>query len=203
VSILKKWNNAYKDANIISSKPASVLIDNIHLLSKNGNDNNLDALDLACGRGGNAIFLAEKGYKVDAIDISPVVLRQLEAFANKQDLTINCIEKNIETTDLSRKKYDVIIVSYFLNRRLFPQIIKSLKPNGLLFYQTWSKLSCEEKGPSNPNFRLDAGELLKLCASLRIIYYQENGSLGDIHQGLRNEALLIAQNIIDTVTVKF
>lgn len=197
MSILEKWNNTYNNTNTLSANPASVLIDNIHLLSKNGDDN-LDALDLACGRGGNAIFLAEKGFNVDAIDISPVILKKIKAFSNKQKLAINCIERNIETTGLSNKKYNIIIVSYFLSRDLFPQIINSLKPNGLLFYQTWSKLSCEEKGPSNPNFRLDAGELLKLCASLRIIYYQENGSLGDIHQGLRNEALVIAQNIIST-----
>lgn len=187
---LKKWNQAYQSADISSALASQVLSENTHLLPQMG-----DALDLACGRAGNAIFLARKGFDVDAMDISPVVLKQVQAFANQQNLSINCIERDVEAQGLiDKKKYDVIVVSYFLNRDLFPQLINALKPNGLLYYQTWSQLSTDNtKGPSNPAFRLESGELLKLCAKARIIYYSENGLLGNIHQGIRNEALLICQ----------
>jgi len=187
---LKKWNQAYQAADISSAKVAQVLSENTHLLPQTG-----DALDLACGRAGNAIFLARKGFEVDAMDISPVVLEQVQAFANQQELAINCVERDVETQGLTdQKKYDVIVVSYFLSRDLFPQIINALKPNGLLYYQTWSQLSTDDtKGPSNPAFRIESGELLKLCSKTRIIYYSENGLLGNIHQGIRNEALIISQ----------
>jgi len=192
-SKLAKWNNAYEKATITDAKPASILQDHAYLLPEKGR-----ALDLACGRAGNAIFLAKRGFDVDAIDFSPTVLKQVENFAVEQNLPINCIERNVETKGLNsdgrnKQHYDVIIVSYFLNRQLFPEIIQALKPNGLLFYQTWSQLRCDDSGPSNADFLLKEGELLRLCSSLRIVYYEENSSLGDVRQGIRNEALIISQ----------
>lgn len=189
---LKKWNDAYKCADISSAIAAKVLTDNAYLLPQAG-----EALDLACGRGGNALFLAKKGFVVDALDISTIVLGHLQNYIRDKHFSINCLNRDVEKEGLSDyKKYDVIVVSYFLNRDLFPQIINALKPGGLLYYQTWSQLSIDNtKGPSNPHFRLVAGELLNLCSTMRIIYYSENGLLGDIQQGTRNEALLISQKI--------
>lgn len=194
---LTKWNEAYQDVEISTAAPAAVLRDNAYLLPQSG-----DALDLACGRAGNSIFLAKKGFQVDATDISPVVLQQVQTFADKHNLPITCKERDIEKNGLENdglensNQYDVIIVSYFLNRELFPKIIKALKPNGILFYQTWSQLRTNpKKGPSNPSFCLESGELLKLCTGLRIIYYREDGLQGDADQGIRNEALFIGQNI--------
>jgi len=187
-SKLKKWNEAYQGADIAAATPAQVLSENSYLLMQGG-----DALDLACGRAGNAIFLASKGFQVDAIDISPVVLGYVTQFAEEQALPISCQLRDVENEGLTQKKYDVIVVSYFLSRDLFPQIIRALKPNGLLFYQTWSQLRCDDTGPSNPDFRLQAGELLDLCSSLQPVFYREDGLQGDITKGLRNEAMLIAQ----------
>lgn len=194
-SKLAKWNDAYKNADIKQATPASILKDHAYLLPVNLPPHSGEALDLACGRAGNAIFLAKKGFEVDAIDISAVVLKELTTFVQQKKLSINCIERDIEKDGLTVKKYDVIIVSYFLNRQLFPQIVNALKPNGVLFYQTWSQLSCDKSGPSNPDFRLKEAELLTLSKPLRIIYYQENGTQGDISQGPRNEALVIAQKM--------
>jgi SAM-dependent methyltransferase len=158
-------------------------------------DKKSNALDLACGRAGNAIFLAKKGYQVDALDNSSVVLEKVDQFVKAQGMTINCVLRDVEKDGLPLKKYDLIVVSYFLDRALFPMIINALKPNGLLFYQTWSQLRCDDKGPSNPAFRLKAGELLELCASLRIVACKEHGLLGDIEKGLRNEAMIVAQKV--------
>ena len=190
--VLEKWNEAYQDADISLAVAAQVLSENGHLLPQTG-----DALDLACGRGGNTLFLAKKGFQVDALDISNVVLGYIRDFIRDKSIHVNCVNRDVEKQGLlEHKKYDVIVVSYFLNRDLFPQIINALKPNGLLYYQTWSQLSTDKtKGPSNPDFRLASGELLKLCSALRIIYYRENGLLGDIQQGIRNEALLIGQKL--------
>ena len=185
-----KWDEAYQDADIASAKVTQALADNSYLLPQNGT-----ALDLACGRAGNAVFLAKKGFEVDAIDVSPVVLSHLKKYVVSQDLSVDCIQRDIENEGLSDKQYDVIVVGYFLNRDLFPQIIKALKPNGLLFYQTWSQLKIDDKGPSNPDFRLKAGELLSLTTPLRTVLYQENGDCGDTARGLRNEALIIAQKL--------
>ncbi|MCK5918652.1 MAG: hypothetical protein KAG34_09510, partial [Cocleimonas sp.] len=100
-----------------------------------------------------------------------------------------------ETESLQVAHYDVIVVSYFLQRNLFSAIINALKTGGLLFYQTWSQQSIDTSGPSNPDFRLQQGELLALCADLRVVNYREEGGLGDIQQGNRNEAWIIAEKI--------
>ena len=188
-----KWNEAYSDADIASALSANVLAQNAFLLPESG-----VALDLACGRAGNAQFLAEKGFDVDAVDNSEVVLKHLSTFINKNKLPITPLLRDIETDGLADKKYDVIVVSYFLYRDLFPEIISRLKPNGLLFYQTWA-VACEgleAAGPKSQKFRLQEGELLSLCALLQTLFYTENKSLGDTADGLRNEAMIIAQKIL-------
>jgi len=184
----QKWDEAYQDADYSTALPALVLEKNEYLLPESG-----DALDLACGRAGNAQFLANRNFRVDAIDISNVVLNGLEIFVKGQGLNIAPVLRDIENAGLPDKKYDLIVVSYYLHRELFPQIISALKPEGLLYYQTWSQQKVNDTGPSNPAFRLEKGELLKLSSGLEIILYRENGKLGDISKGLRNEAMLIAK----------
>ncbi|MCF6190439.1 MAG: methyltransferase domain-containing protein [Cocleimonas sp.] len=191
---LKKWNEAYKNADIASAKPAQVLSENAHLLPSSL-PQNCNALDLACGRAGNAIFLAKQGFNVDAVDISPNVLESLDSFVKQQSLSISCECRDIESKGLSDKKYDVIVVSYFLSRELFPQITHALKPSGLLFYETWSEEKVDSSGPNNPTFRLQAGELLNLSNTLRPIFYREEGDLGESSKGTRNIAMLVAKNV--------
>jgi len=188
-SKLDKWNEAYKGADIATAKAAQVLIENEHLLPKTGK-----ALDLACGRAGNAIYLAKRGFDVDAVDISPIVLSSVEQYVSQQNLSITCICQDIEKNGLIDEKYDVIVVSYFLDRALFPEIIRALKPNGLLFYETWSQKKVDDSGPNNLDFRLKATELLKLTSALRPLFYREEGDNGDVSKGLRNVAMLVAQN---------
>jgi len=187
---LDKWNEAYQNADIASAEAAQVLVENAHLLPTKGN-----ALDLACGRAGNAIFLAKQGLGVDALDLSPVVLESVDKYAKQQSLSITCECKDIESEGLPDKNYDVIVVSYFLNRDLFPEIIKALKPNGLLFYETWSQEKVDNSGPSNPDFRLIAGELLTLSQPLRPLFHREESNQGDLSKGCRNTAMLVAKKL--------
>ncbi|MEH6456915.1 MAG: class I SAM-dependent methyltransferase [Cocleimonas sp.] len=187
-----KWDSAYQGADFSDAPISSLLKDNVYLLPQLSGPKGM-ALDLACGRAGNAQFLAKNKFSVDAIDISSVLIQGLEKYVVSQNLDINCQIRDIENDGLSDKKYDVIVVSYFLNRDLFPQIVNALKPNGLLYYQTWSKLQIDRKGPRNPEFRLDKGELLHLCEGLQIIYFRENGVEGNTSQGLRNETMIIAK----------
>jgi len=71
-------------------------------------------------------------------------------------------------------------------------LIQALKPNGLLFYQTFTRTCVNDCGPKNPEFRLRDNELLLMFADLQVVVYQEEACIGDTTQGLRNEALLIA-----------
>ena len=94
---------------------------------------------------------------------------------------------------MAEQHYHIIIVSYFLQRDLFPSLINALKTGGLLFYQTWSQQCIDQSGPRNPDFRLQQGELLSLCAKMRIMFYREEGAQGNPQQGVRNQAWVIAE----------
>jgi len=188
--LINKWNRFYSQAEIESSSVSEVLAENTYLLPHKGT-----ALDLACGLGGNSIFLAQQGLAVTAWDISSIAIAKLAAYAARQALNINASQKNITEQLLTKSCYDVITVSRFLDRTLSDAIIAALKPGGLLFYQTFTREKVDQSGPNNPEFLLDNNELLRLFSPLAVIYYRENGLCGTLWQGLRNEAQFIGQKM--------
>jgi 2-polyprenyl-3-methyl-5-hydroxy-6-metoxy-1,4-benzoquinol methylase len=188
----KKWNEIYATKNLatkkLQAKTAEVLTEHVHLLPKSG-----AALDLACGLGSNAIFLANHGLDTQAWDISEVVIQKLQTHSQENNLGITCETRDVEKHPPAPSSFDVICISYYLERELSASIIRALKPNGLLFYQTFTKEKVSDFGPSNPNYRLQENELLKLFSPLHVLAYQEYGIVGDINQGLRDVATLVAQ----------
>ena len=203
----EKWNRRYRnsDANRASDgRPllaAQVLRDYLHLLPmhvflENGKLSVKDkALDLACGRGANALLLAQQGLQVSAWDIADVALQQLQHTAAQQQLLIETQQRDVLQSPPQPGSFDVIVVSYFLERSLFPQLHAALNPQGLLFYQTFTTEKCVEQGPNNPDYLLGPNELLQLCAGMRVLAYGEEGRVGDCSQGLRNEAMIVAQRL--------
>ena len=189
-TLQKKWDERYRQHQKEKEAPraAQVLEDFQHLLPNHG-----EALDLACGRGGNARFLASEGLSVQAWDLSPVAIDELNQFAIESNLSIKAEVRDVIATPPAPNSCDVIVVSYFLERDLAPILIKALRPGGLVFYQTFIRDKTSETGPSNPHFLLDENELLELFRPLVVRAYREEGSIGNIHEGLRNEALLVAQ----------
>ncbi|MCG8043626.1 MAG: class I SAM-dependent methyltransferase, partial [Candidatus Thiodiazotropha endolucinida] len=91
------------------------------------------------------------------------------------------------------EQFDVIVVSYFLERSLIPTLIQALKPGGLVFYQTFTRQAVSSEGPQNPAFRLADQELLQLFSQLQVRVYREEGRLGDLSLGSRDVAMLVAQ----------
>lgn len=184
----KKWNAIYTKGQHNQDKPARVLKEYSHLLPESGL-----ALDLACGRGANAIFLAGLGLDVSAWDISEQAIKSLLEKSEKLKLKIDTRICNIPENPPQENSYNVIVVSYYLERKLFPAIIKALKPGGLLFYQTFIRDYVDKTGPSNDEFRLKRNELLVLCNQLQVILYHEEGHTGNINSGFRNEVMFIGQ----------
>jgi len=188
--LTKKWNERYRAAK---DEPTAcyALREFTHLLPKTG-----DALDLACGRGGNALLLAKQGLQTQAWDLSSVAIEHLQTIADTEKLNIQASVHDVEKEPLQENSFDVIVVSYFLERKLIPSLLKALKPNGLLFYETFIAEKTKGIGPSNPNFLLGENELLNLCSELQILTYREEGMVGDMEKGQRNVAMLVAQKRI-------
>jgi SAM-dependent methyltransferase len=187
-AVISKWNHIYSQSGQESYPPIEVLAENDFLLPTTGT-----ALDLACGLGANAIFLAEKGLAVTAWDISVVAIDKLTAYAFPQGLSINARQEKITAESFTKCSFDVIVVSRFLDRTLSDAIIGALKPDGLLFYQTFTREKTSPRPPNNPDYLLGCSELLTLFSPLRVVFYRENALIGAQLQGLRNEAQFIGQ----------
>jgi len=182
-----KWDTIYSQK---TDQPSAsyVLTENKHLLPTQGK-----VLDLACGQGGNARLLAELGLDVLAWDTSEVAVKQLDEYARLNKVSIDAQVRDVITFPPEANSLDALVVSFFLDRPLCPNLIEALKPGGLLFYQTYCQVKVSEQGPKNPDFLLVDNELLRLFSAMKIRVYREESLLGDHQQGWRNQAILVAE----------
>lgn len=187
-AIAAKWDRIYREVPHHRPEPALILKEHEFLLPPAGS-----ALDLACGLGGNALFLAGLGWEVQAWDIANAAIDFVDAQARAQGLKIHAKVCPADSLQQENTAFDLIIVSRFLDRTLKDAIIDRLKDNGLLFYQTYTRAKSQPQGPNNPEYLLAENELLRLFAPLKVLFYREYGTFGDVRQGLRNEAQLIGR----------
>ena len=148
------------------------------------------ALDLACGRGRNAIFLAGHGRPVTAVDWSAAALEVLEKRAQSLNLAVRRIDRleqakpgragidlvqaDLEGAELGADSYFLILCVQYLQRSLFPQICRALRPGGMLLFETYTKAQLDfAGGPRNPEHLLDRGELRRAFPELQTVFYRE------------------------------
>lgn len=187
----EKWNRIYAESEVAAYSVSKVLNEHGYLLPTHG-----VALDLACGLGSDSVFLAEKGLQVSAWDISDRVVEKINQLAKQNSLPINAEARDIALNPPQPASFDVITVAHYLERKIIPDLIAALKPGGLIFYQTFVQaVTPQYTGPSNPDFRLEKNELLRLFKELSLVFYQEDALIGDLQHGFRNEAMLIAQKL--------
>ncbi len=178
----QKWNTRYRALAGQSVEPCQVLASHTGLLPQTGT-----ALDLACGRGGNAMLLAQQGLSTSAWDISGVAINELQKRAQTAGLSIDCCISDVSAKPPAPALFDVIVVSYFLDRGLLNNLEHALRPGGLLYYQTFIGEQRDGRGPRNPEFRLKYNELLNHFSGLKLVYYDESG------QNIDEECLYIGQ----------
>ena len=132
------------------------------------------ALDLACGAGRNAVYLAGQGWDVTACDISLEGLRKAQELARERDVRLKLFCQDLETVALPAACFDLIICFFFLQRELFPQIQAALRPHGLLVYKTYTTDQLPFRGrPRHPLHLLQPQELLEAFRGFRVLCYQE------------------------------
>jgi 2-polyprenyl-3-methyl-5-hydroxy-6-metoxy-1,4-benzoquinol methylase len=185
MNIKEKWNERYRSATG-GPQASRVLRENLHLLPENGR-----ALDLACGLGGNSILLAQQGLKVGAWDIADVPIAALQDTALERQLSIQADVRDVVVNPPVPETFDIIVVSYYLDRGIIPALIRALKPSGLIYYQTFIRQRVSDRGPKREEYRLDEQELLHLFSGLQVLFYREEGRVGDVQQGFRDEAMYI------------
>ena len=129
------------------------------------------ALDIAAGRGRNALYLARRGFEVDAVDISDEGLR----FLAGRHPAVHPVCADLNRFDIPENRYRLIVNIRYLNRRLFPHIIRGLAAGGALIFETF--LESDRPDNCSPTCRdhlLRTNELLHAFLSLNIRYYEEH-----------------------------
>ena len=126
-------------------------------------------LDLACGAGRHARFLAERGFSVDAVDRDTALFQD-----PPRAVRLRQADLEAGAWPYTGQAFAAIVVVNYLHRPLFPTLIESLLPGGLLIYETFV-LGNERFGkPSNPEFLLKPGELLEVVrGKLRVLGYED------------------------------
>ena len=132
-----------------------------------------EALDLACGNGRHTRLLAAQGLQVLAVDRNPAALA---ASAGEGVTTLaRDLEADGATWPFESGRFAVIVVTNYLHRPLFAQIAASLRPDGILIYETFAQGNEVYGKPSNPAFLLAPGELLALAheGGLQVLAYED------------------------------
>ena len=133
------------------------------------------ALDIACGAGRNALFLAAAGYAVDAVDISAAGLERGRATAAERrlDVSWHCVDLEERPDALPSGPYDLIVWVRYVNVALWPAVLSRLAPGGHLLVEQHLVTNAEVVGPTSSAFRLASGELARAAAELVMVYKHE------------------------------
>jgi 2-polyprenyl-3-methyl-5-hydroxy-6-metoxy-1,4-benzoquinol methylase len=165
-----RWDRQYADAQGAQA-PSSFLrdiIDSDCWTMPRGR-----ALDVACGKGRNALFLAARGFQVAAIDISPVGLEQGRKRAEESSLSIAWQQADLEHLRLACAEYDLIVNINYLQRSLIPQIKAAVKTGGHVIFDTYLIDQQAIGYPKNPDYLLSRNELLDHFRDFRVLLYRE------------------------------
>lgn len=155
--------------------PASPLISR-HLDALRSAARRGPVVDLACGRGRNALAIARAGIPVVGIDRNATFLSALTEAAREEDLPVTPVRADLEASPLPLAPggCGAIVVFRYLHRPLCPELSSALCPGGLLLYETFTIHQRElGYGPGNEAFLLRGGELPGLFPALEVLHHWE------------------------------
>jgi len=132
-------------------------------------------LDLACGYGRHARHFGAHGARVTAIDRDAAALATL---AGVPGVTTQCADLEGAPWPCAPASFDAVVVTNYLHRPNFPDLVASLRPGGVLIYETFMAGNERYGKPSNPAFLLRPGELLEAFGGALAVTAFEQGTVG-------------------------
>jgi len=128
-------------------------------------------LDVACGNGRHARWLAARGHPVEAVDRDAALLAELAAIPG---ITTRCADLEAGAWPYAGQAFAAIVVVNYLHRPLFPRLPAALAPGGVLIYETFAAGNERYGRPANPDYLLRPGELLDMArGALRVLAYED------------------------------
>lgn len=155
------------------------------------------ALDVACGEGRNAVWLAEKGWEVTGVDFSAVALERAREMADDREVKVNWVEADILDWDPGRR-FDLVLVAYVhlpLQERsaLMEKAVSWVAPGGYLFLVGHDVSTVGVSGPPNPDLLWDPERAREAAGTLRVIKSERRSRETDTGE-MAEDTVLLAHN---------
>jgi SAM-dependent methyltransferase len=173
------WDERYRDEAALDFTPAPLLVEAAERLPPG------DALDLACGPGRHALYLARLGWRVTAVDSSRVAIATLRRRA--AGLSVHAVHASLEAHEfvIQPDAWDLICDFFYLQRDLFPAIRAGVRPGGVFAGAIHLVDENPAVRPRNPAFLLASGELRDEFAGWKILFYSEGPEPGHRRRAAR------------------
>ena len=180
-----EWDARHREAaQKPPGEPASIVAEWLPMLPKG------PALDLACGRGRHTLLLAARKHAVTAVDWSAAALEILQQRARAGKLAVDqaivgeeivaadrgikAVQANLEEAEIAEAAFAVIVCVQYLQRALFAQMERALRPGGVLLFETFTRAQLNYSGgPHNAAYLLEPGELRTAFPRLDVLFYRE------------------------------
>jgi tellurite methyltransferase len=166
-----QWDEKYSRPTFIFGKsPVQFLAENYQYIPYEGS-----VLDMGMGEGRNAVFLAQKGYKVTGVDISSVAVKKAYLLSQEFGVKIKGVVASLSDYKIAPGSFDAIICFYYVDRSLVEKIKSWLKPGGILIYEahTTRELKRTKREAADESTYLKEQELLRLFPGMRVLKYEE------------------------------
>ena len=166
----QRWDLRYREGAYAQRHWPSAYLQQLHQDGVVPDDGR--ALDIACGRGRNSLFLASHGLAVDAVDVSPVAIAQgaNTAIAGHMRVNWQCSDVLKLGCSLPLNTYALAVMIRFVAPTLLPRLLHALVPRGILVLEEHLQWDGAEdiSGPGSNRFRVAAGDLLGQLQAARV-----------------------------------
>lgn len=166
------WDQRYSGRSFVYGKlPSKFLSENYYYLKAGST-----VLDMGMGEGRNAVFLAQKGFKVTGIDISSVAVKKANILAKEYNVRIKTVVASLEKYPIEKESFDSIICFYYVNRELLEKMKEWLKPGGVIVFEAYTlkqkHLDKKFNKEADSSF-VKEQELLSLFKDFKILKFEE------------------------------
>lgn len=190
------WDQRYNiDEYVYGKEPNDFLRQSIKHIPQG------DLLCLAEGEGRNAVFLAQHGGNVTAVDASAIGLAKAHRLAVERGVSLTTQIADLAQFQLDEDRWDGIISIFAhlpppVRRALHKQVVQSLRPGGIFLLEAYTpqQLLHNTGGPPNAELLMDLASLQQELQGLRFLHAQE--CVRDIHEGLFHNGLSAVVQII-------
>lgn len=131
------------------------------------------ALDLACGLGRHALWLASRNWQVSGVDLSDVAIGKLQHAARELNVNLDLHIGDVSEYEFVSTRFDLIVLYYHQDRALFQKIVSALNPGGLLICKLSLRWEADARLATVSTDPLSRNEFPSLVPELRILHHQE------------------------------